>query len=278
MVFYHNHLRICYNSTKVNGPVCLFVCLFGLVWLFGCLFLCLIVFLSCCFVVVVLVVCVCVFFFFLFLFCFVLFCFAFFFFFLFVLFCLFLLLFLFLSIFPHFPVFSLMFPQFFFIFVLILVFREGGLPTREGPGLRLRTSSFYWYQYTNHSPSSSWDEVGLFFVIIRPPWGVVATVPPPWIFYGTPDTPIFATSVGMDLLYPLIPKISTTSYDAWRHHGHCDQGGRTRLPKFKFGKISHRFTRGFINTDKKIQNCLISCVQNYFKRKSVEVQRWPLLK
>ena len=31
-------------------------------------------------------------------------------------------------------------------------------------------------------------------------------------------------------------------------------GGRTRLPKFKlFGKISHRFTRDFTNTDKKIR-------------------------
>ena len=38
------------------------------------------------------------------------------------------------SIFPHFPVASLIFPQFFFIFFLILVFRVGGSPTREGPG------------------------------------------------------------------------------------------------------------------------------------------------
>ena len=38
------------------------------------------------------------------------------------------------SIFPHFPVCSLIFPQSFFIFFLILVFRVGGLPTREGPG------------------------------------------------------------------------------------------------------------------------------------------------
>ena len=35
------------------------------------------------------------------------------------------------SIFPHFPVASLIFPQ---VFFLILVFRVGGLPTREGPG------------------------------------------------------------------------------------------------------------------------------------------------
>ena len=41
-------------------------------------------------------------------------------------------------IFPHFPVFSLIFPQisviFFLIFFLILVFRVGSSPTREGPG------------------------------------------------------------------------------------------------------------------------------------------------
>ena len=38
------------------------------------------------------------------------------------------------SIFPHFPVASLIFLQFFFIFFFILVFRVGGSPTREGPG------------------------------------------------------------------------------------------------------------------------------------------------
>ena len=38
------------------------------------------------------------------------------------------------SIFPHFPVVSLIFPQIFFIFFLILVYRVGGSPTREGPG------------------------------------------------------------------------------------------------------------------------------------------------
>ena len=38
------------------------------------------------------------------------------------------------SIFPHFPVASLIFPQFFFIFFLILGFRVGGSPTWEGPG------------------------------------------------------------------------------------------------------------------------------------------------
>ena len=37
-------------------------------------------------------------------------------------------------IFPHFPVVSLIFPQIFFIFFLILVFRVGGSPNREGPG------------------------------------------------------------------------------------------------------------------------------------------------
>ena len=38
------------------------------------------------------------------------------------------------SILPHFPVGSPIFPQFFFIFFLILVFCVGGSPTREGPG------------------------------------------------------------------------------------------------------------------------------------------------
>ena len=38
------------------------------------------------------------------------------------------------SIFPNFPVVSLIFPQIFFIFFLILVFRVGGSPTRDGPG------------------------------------------------------------------------------------------------------------------------------------------------
>ena len=36
------------------------------------------------------------------------------------------------SIYPHFPVVSLIFPQIFFIFFHILVFQVGGLPTREG--------------------------------------------------------------------------------------------------------------------------------------------------
>ena len=38
------------------------------------------------------------------------------------------------SIFPHFPVASLIFLQFFFIFFLILVFWVGGSPTRKDPG------------------------------------------------------------------------------------------------------------------------------------------------
>ena len=38
------------------------------------------------------------------------------------------------SICPHFPVVSLIFSQIFLIFFLILVFRVGGSPTREGPG------------------------------------------------------------------------------------------------------------------------------------------------
>ena len=38
------------------------------------------------------------------------------------------------SIFPHFHVVSLIFPQFIFIFFLILVFRVGKSPTRKGPG------------------------------------------------------------------------------------------------------------------------------------------------
>ena len=52
------------------------------------------------------------------------------------------------------------------------------------------------------------------------------------------------------------------------------QGGRTRLPKFKF---SANFPIGLHvilpTTDKKIQKCLISYVKKYFNRKSVEVQR-----
>ena len=38
------------------------------------------------------------------------------------------------SIFPHFPVCSLIFPQSFSLFFLILVFRVGGSPTQEDPG------------------------------------------------------------------------------------------------------------------------------------------------
>ena len=38
------------------------------------------------------------------------------------------------SIFPHLPVFSLIFPQSFFIFFLILIFRVSDSPTWKGPG------------------------------------------------------------------------------------------------------------------------------------------------
>ena len=46
------------------------------------------------------------------------------------------------SIFPHFPIVSLIFPQIFFIFFLILVFRVGDSPTREGPGYATDEVSF----------------------------------------------------------------------------------------------------------------------------------------
>ena len=63
------------------------------------------------------------------------------------------------SILPHFPVGSLIFPQIFFISFLILVFRVGGSPTREGSGYAtadslsrvgkretfLNFSSFFYY-------------------------------------------------------------------------------------------------------------------------------------
>ena len=39
-----------------------------------------------------------------------------------------------IRIFPHFPLFSHIFPQFCFIFFLNLAFRVGDSPTREGPG------------------------------------------------------------------------------------------------------------------------------------------------
>ena len=52
-------------------------------------------------------------------------------------------------------------------------------------------------------------------------------------------------------------------------------GGRTHLPKFKiFGKISHRFTRDFTNTDQKIKKCLICCVKKYFDLESIGAQPW----
>ena len=47
------------------------------------------------------------------------------------------------SILPHFPVGSLIFPQIFFIFFLILVFRVGGSPTREGPGYATGSTEIY---------------------------------------------------------------------------------------------------------------------------------------
>ena len=53
----------------------------------------------------------------------------------------------------HFPVFSLIFPQIFFIFFLILVFRVGGSSTREGPGYANDFfSNFlrFWYQMMSH--------------------------------------------------------------------------------------------------------------------------------
>ena len=46
------------------------------------------------------------------------------------------------SISPHAPRFSLIFPQFFFIFFLNLELRVGGPPTREGPGYASGTSWF----------------------------------------------------------------------------------------------------------------------------------------
>ena len=59
------------------------------------------------------------------------------------------------SIFPHFPVDSLIFPHFFFIFFLILFFQVGGSPTKEGPG----------YATPSHFPLWSL-EPNLIFVII----------------------------------------------------------------------------------------------------------------
>ena len=44
------------------------------------------------------------------------------------------------SIPPHIPVLSLIFPQFFFIFFFILVFRVGDSPTWEGPGYATESS------------------------------------------------------------------------------------------------------------------------------------------
>ena len=46
-------------------------------------------------------------------------------------------------IFPQFLVFSFIFPHTFFIFVLILVFRVGGSPTREGPAYATERSKLF---------------------------------------------------------------------------------------------------------------------------------------
>ena len=54
------------------------------------------------------------------------------------------------SIFPHFLVFSLIFPQSFFIFFLVLIFRASGLPTRKGPGYA--TGSPAWFSGLFDSP------------------------------------------------------------------------------------------------------------------------------
>ena len=51
------------------------------------------------------------------------------------------------SIFPHFPVVSLIFPWIVFIFFLILVFRVGDSPTREGPGYATERKWMSWYQF-----------------------------------------------------------------------------------------------------------------------------------
>ena len=54
-------------------------------------------------------------------------------------------------------------------------------------------------------------------------------------------------------------------------------GGGHDCLNLDFQKISHRFTRDFTNTDKKIRKWLLYYVKNYFNRKSVEVQRWTPL-
>ena len=50
-------------------------------------------------------------------------------------------------------------------------------------------------------------------------------------------------------------------------------GGGNDCLNLIFGKISHRFTRDFTNTDKKKSKMTAILCENYFNRKSVEVQR-----
>ena len=52
------------------------------------------------------------------------------------------------SIFPHFPVVILIFPQIFLIFFLILVFWVGEPPTREGPGYATGLGTYGQDYYT----------------------------------------------------------------------------------------------------------------------------------
>ena len=71
-----------------------------------------------------------------------------------------------------------------------------------------------------------------------------------------------------------ITKLYTTFQRAWRGRI-TEQGGKTRLSKFKF---SARFPIGLhvilqIQI-KKIQKCIISYVKNHFNRKSIGVQPW----
>ena len=55
-------------------------------------------------------------------------------------------------------------------------------------------------------------------------------------------------------------------------------GGRIRLTKFKFSANFHIGLHVILQLQiKKIKKCLISYVNKYFNRKSVEVQRWTPL-
>ena len=56
------------------------------------------------------------------------------------------------SMLPHFPVGSLIFPQISFIFFLNLVFRVGGLPTREGPDYAINKNNLIF----KLKPASHW--------------------------------------------------------------------------------------------------------------------------